>query len=198
MPNHPNMIHLPNGIWVPRNLQQREFPPTVFNACLDVERRQWEQINRIGGITAICPGRKWTEPPWIRMPVQGKRFTKPGSIAMPAANGTDNLVVSWVVPLGYDGVITSLVFQTTSGVTNYVEGSGDLIWRLRINQRWVRDYGNVKTTLGSMQTPYGAANLGGILIQSGQLIQNFVVNATGSSVTGGRIIMANFGWFWPR
>ena len=192
------MIPTPQGIWWPRNINQREFPRTPFNACLDAEMRRAEELQRRGGLLALCPGRKWTAPPWIRMPVEGKRFSKIGSIALPPANGIDTLVNSWIVPYGHDGCIVSIVF-TSDGVTGFQQGSGDLTWRLKINQRWAKDYGNVTTYIGSQITPYNV-NSGQILLQSGQLIQAFVNRSTASlgNLSGGRIITSQWGWTWPR
>jgi hypothetical protein len=191
------MIPGPKGIWYPRSIQQRQFPPTIYNCCLDVEKQLWEDIQRVGGLQAICPGRRWTEPPWVRMPMQGKRFNKINSIALPAANGLDTLITSFQVPYGYDGCIVSPIFNV-DGVTGFVQGSGDLTWRLRLNQRWVRDFGAVTTFLGSTTTPY-AVNVGQIIIQSGQVVSIFVNRSTTSGgLAGGRVIGAAFGWFWPR
>jgi hypothetical protein len=192
------MIPTPQGIWYPRNINQREFPETQFNMCLDAEKALWEAIQRMGGLLAICPGRKWTEPPWVRMPTQGKRFSKISSIPLPPANGTDTLVTSFRVPLGYDGCIVTPVF-TTDGTIGFTQGSGDLTWRLQLNQRYQKDFGAVTTYLGSMTTPY-AINVGQIILQSDQLVQMFVNRsiASAGTISGGRVICAAFGWYWPR
>lgn len=197
-PSTAGMIPTPQGIWYPRNIQQREFPPTIFNSCLDAEQRMWQKINDCGGLLAICPGRKWTEPPWVRMPTQGKRFSAIKSIALPAANGVDTLVGSFRVPYGYDGCIASVIFST-DGTIGFQQGSGDLTWRLQLNQRWIRDYGNVTTYIGSLTTPY-SVNSGQIILQSGQLVQMFVNRSvtSGGTISGGRVVMACFGWNWPR
>lgn len=189
---------VPRTIWYPRNVNQREFPPTIFNSCLDAEARMWQKINDCGGLLAICPGRKWTEPPWVRMPTQGKRFNKISSIALPAANATDTLITSFRVPYGWDGCIVTPVFNI-DGVTGFNQGSGDLTWRLQLNQRWVKDFGAVTTFVGSTTTPY-AVGIGQIILQSGQLVQIFVNRSVASSgtISGGRVIGAAFGWFWPR
>jgi hypothetical protein len=160
--------------------------------------RMWQRINDCGGLLAICPGRKWTEPPWTRMPEQGKRFNRISSIALPAPDAADHLIVSFQVPYGFDGCIVTPVF-TTDGVVGFEQGSGDLTWRLRLNQRWVKDFGAVTTYIGSTVTPY-AINVGQILIQSGQVVSIFVNRslASAGTIAGGRVIGAAFGWYWPR
>ncbi len=180
----------------PRNVNQREFPPNAFNACLWQEEGIWQQINDCGGLMAICPGHKWVDPPWVKMPPQGRRFTRINSIALPAFDGLDHLVLSYLVPSGRDGTIAAVVQNYTG--QGFQEGSGDLTWRLKLNQHYVKDYGDTTTSLGSL-TQYNM-NPGQILVQSNQLVQYFVnvsVAAAGNLV-GGRIICSTLGWWWPR
>ena len=183
--------------WLPKNVNQREFPPNLWNGCLDAEAARWQHINDHGGLKAICPGHQYTDPPWVKMPMQGKRFGHPSSITLPAANATDTVVQSFLVPLGYDGVIAAPVNLYTG--MGFQEGSGDLTWRIKINQRWAKDYGAITTQLGSLTTPYYNAN-SQILLQSGQLVQYLVNRSVASlgNLNGGRIICGLFGWFWPR
>jgi hypothetical protein len=191
------LIPGPGGMWYPRNVQQRIYPPNEFNACLEDEARVWGHISNCGGLTALCPGAKYAEPPWVKMPPQGKRFSKINSIPLPAADGAEHLVTSFYVPTGYDGCIVSVVNSYTG--TGFAEGSGDLTWRIRLNQRYVKDYGAITTSIGSLTTPYNV-NSGQIIIQSRQLVQYFVNRSVGSAgnLNGGRVICALFGWFWPR
>lgn len=192
------MIPVPGRGRYPLNLQQREFPPNEFNLCLWDECALWSDINRLGGLQAICPGKNYQAPPWQKMPPQGKRFGHPSSIPLASAVlDTDTVVQSFVVPLGYDGVIVApLNLYTGQG---FAEGSGDLIWRIKLNMRYVKDYGNISTTLGSLTQPYYNAN-SQILVQSGMLIQYLVNRSTASlgNLDGGRIICGLWGWYWPR
>lgn len=184
----------------PINIQQREFPPNNFNSCLWQEEATWREINACGGLMAICPGKKFVDPPWVKMPPQGKRFFKPSSLAyngltMPGAG--DQLVVSYLVPNGYDGCIVSVVQNYTG--QGFQDGSGDITWRIKINQHWAKDYGNTTVSIGSLATPYNI-NSGQILLQANQLVQYFVSfsAAAAGNLLGGRIIVATAGWFWPR
>lgn len=184
----------------PRNISQREFPPNAFNRCLWQEEQRWQEINDCGGLAAICPGRKWEDPPWVKMPPQGKRFFKPGSLAynavtMPGAG--DQLVVSYLVPKGYDGCIVSVVQNYTG--QGFQEGSGDITWRIKVNQHYAKDYGNTQVSIGSLETPYNI-NSGQVLMQALQLIQYFVSfsAAAAGNLIGGRVVVATAGWWWPR
>lgn len=185
-----------HGNLYPLNVTQREFPPNAFNYCLDQEVALWQRIQRCGGIQAICPGHKYPDPPWVKMPGQGKRFGHPSSISLPAADGVDHLVQSFLVPYGYDGVIVAPLNNYTG--QGFEEGSGVLTWRIKLNMRWVKDYGNIQTSLGSTIQPYYNAN-SQILLLSGQLVQYFVNRQLGDlTLNGGRIICGLWGWFWPR
>ena len=180
---------------LPRNVQQRLFPPNAFNQCLQEESAIWSRINECGGLMSICPGKKYDAPPWVRMPPQGKRYSKINSIPLPANDGADHLVTQFLVPLGYDGCIVSVVQNYTGQGFN--EGDGTLTWRLRLNERYVKDLGNTKVSIGSMVTPYNI-NSGQIILQSNQLVQYFVNYAVAGGLNGGRVICALFGWTWPR
>jgi hypothetical protein len=185
-----------HGSLYPLNLQQREFPANAFNSCLDREQALWQHIQRCGGLHTICPGHKYPDPPWVKMPGQGKRFGHPSSIPLPPADGLDRVVQSFFVPYGYDGVIVAPVNVYTG--QGFDEGSGVLTWRIKLNMRYVKDYGAIQTTMGSLSQPFYNAN-SQILLQSGMLVQ-YLVNRLPGDVTlnGGRIIVGLYGWFWPR
>lgn len=183
------------GLLVSRNVNQRRYPPNEFNACLQDDAAIWQNIQQRGGLMSICPGKKYTDPPWVKMPQQGKRYSYINSIALPTDDGADHLVTSFRVPLGYDGCIVSVV-QSYTG-QGFSEGDGSLTWRLQLNQRWVKNYGNTTVQIGSLITPYNV-NSGQIILLSNQLVQYFVSVAPGASLMGGRVICALFGWFWPR
>lgn len=188
------------GNLYPLNVTQREFPPNAFNSCLDREVALWQRIQRCGGIQAICPGHKYPDPPWVKMPGQGKRFGHNSSLSLGLgqvpADGLDHLVQSFLVPYGYDGVIAAPLNSYTG--QGFEEGSGVLTWRIKLNQRYVKDYGNIITSLGDPKFPWYNAN-SQILLLSGQLVQYFVNRQLGDvSLNGGRIICGLWGWFWPR
>jgi hypothetical protein len=187
-----------NRSFFPRNIQQRQAPPTFFNGCLDQELATWNHINKCGGLMAICQATKYLDPPWIKMPAQGKRYSPISSIPLPVSGyGTDVLVTQIRVPLGYDGVINYIVQNYTG--QGFQEGSGDLTWRIQLNQRWVKNYGNTTNQIGTLsQGPQSPNSL--IIVQSNQLV-SYYVNVAASAAAdlmGGRIVCALFGYWWPR
>lgn len=183
----------------PKNVTQRQYPPTFFNSCLDREYHIWQDVQRCGGLMAICPGKKYDAPPWVRMPPGAKRFSPISSIPLPVANyGVDQLVLSFLVPYGFDGVINYIVQNYTG--QGFQEGAGDLTWRWQLNERYVKNYGNTEVQIGSLTQGGVYVPNSQIIVQSGQLVQGFV-NVAGSAavdLNGGRIIMSAFGYYWPR
>jgi hypothetical protein len=187
-----------NRSLIPRNVTQRQFPPTFFNQCIDRNNVVWDRINREGGLMAICGGRKYDSPPWVKMPVQGKRFSYINSIPLPVSGyGTDQLVLSFLVPLGWDGVINYVVQNYTG--QGFQEGSGDLTWRLQLNERYVKNLGSTTMQIGTLTSGPISPNTS-IVVLSNQLVQYFVNVAASAAadLNGGRIIASCWGWFWPR
>lgn len=137
---------------------------------------------------------RYEQPPWLVMPSNAQPFQKFDSIALPTNNGLDYTVTKFTVPQGYDGVITNIVQHYTG--TGFVDGSGDLKWRIRIGDRWAEDMGNMITQLGSLQSPYQIYR-SGIRLKSGDNVRHIVNHSTASTLSGGRIICGLFGWFYP-
>lgn len=187
------------------------IPPNYYSSMLEQEAATWSDIQTRGGLARVCPGKRYIDPPWVKMPPQGRRFAALGSLVwnIGLADGNDHLIPftlntlmggsqAFIVPNGYDGCIVSVVFNYTG--VGFNEGSGDLTWRLRINQqRYAKDYGEVKVQIGSQQTPYNI-NSGQILLQSGNFAQVYVniAVAAGGNLAGGTLIGSIFGWTWPR
>ena len=181
---------------LPLDVNQRAFPQNRFNRCLSEERKVWEWIAGHGGLKNFCAGMKYHDPPWIKMPAQGQRFQQTSSIPLPAANGIDTLVLSFLVPNGYDGVGLTLIQNYTGA--NFNEGSGYLTWRIQLNQRYPKNLGSMQTSMGSFLTPY-PINAGQLLLQSDQLVQYFVNRSTtAAGLLGGRIICSIWGYWYPR
>jgi hypothetical protein len=138
--------------------------------------------------------RVYKDPPWLKMPPEGRQYQEINSIVTPAADSTDYTVTEFKVPTGYDGVITSIAnFYTGVG---FVEGSGDIVWRVQIGNAWCRNFGNIETTLGSLTSPCPLFR-GGVRVYSNQTIRYSTSIPIGSLIAGGRIVCAVFGWYYP-
>lgn len=172
--------------------------PNVYNRMLETEKEILLRIDAAGGLQALaCPSAVvYDKPPYLVMPPQGNQFQQTGAVTLPGVAATNTLVVQWRVPVGYDGVITSLINFWSGGAGTFVEGSGDIVWRVQINRRWVRNYGNITTTLGSLTTPCQLFR-GGIRIYANELITYYVSHAANAGLTGGNAVCSFLGYIYP-
>lgn len=176
--------------------------PNVFDACLRQDTAVWYTIQCCGGITGLCrqaESIKYEEndPPWIKMPQQGRRYQEINTV--PLANfvlNTDLAVVTFQCPIGFDGVIMGNVNRFLG--VGFIEGSGDIEWRIQLSRRYAPDYGLVLTSLGDLTAPTVLSG-GGIRIYSNQVIR-YMARVTNFALLdpNGRIMAALYGWFYPR
>lgn len=180
--------------------------PNEYDLCTAEEALIWDSIIPGRGLYNLCcpRGRKpYVNKPWISMPAEGRRFKPIGILDAPDLTNPANLNVPFTVlseycPLGYNGVITDVVL-TWSG-TGFVEGSGDLVWRVSADNRYLRDYGNVQTSLGSLTYPSPVPR-GGLVIMSRNLVKvdvEFGTNSGASLSASGKVIVSITGWWWAR
>lgn len=87
----------------------------------------------------------------VYTPFTGRQVCKRGSIVRPTAAQGNVAVVEWVTPIGVLTAIWALQCQFTGA--GWVEGSGDLAFRLRVNSHWSKSYGNILTSLGDGAKP---------------------------------------------
>lgn len=181
------------------------FPIEEADLCLLQERALWKRLVEGGGLRTICcpAGRKpYAQRPWIAMPKEGRRFRPIDYLTIASISpfdGTDQLVLSVYVPTGYDGVITDVVCGVTAnGPTGFVEGSGDVVWRLAADGRYLRDMGDIRSSLGSLTSPSPVPR-GGLRVFSRNQLQFFVAIQAGAPINpNARIVCSITGWFYPR
>lgn len=173
---------------------------TNANQCLADKVLRLRAIQAAGGLETVCKVRRTDDryPPWDFMPSDGRRLNIPKSVTLPATN-VDTTILTYVVPVGYDGIIAQAVFQFTG--QGFQQGSGDLIFRVAINDYYAYTYGNMSVSFGSLQNPNPAVEGGGIRIISGQVIQLIVrrPNAGLDPLTPStaQVIGAVTGWIYP-
>lgn len=177
--------------------QSYQLRPNTATKALQREADLFRAIEQGGGLQQICcPMRTpYEDPPYLVQPPQGRQFSEINSIALPAADGLDYLVASFRVPTGYEGVITSVVNLYTGA--GFVEGSGDLTWRVRLGRRWARNFGQVLTTMGSLTSPCPLFR-GGWRTSTNQVVEYYVNHSVLSGLAGGRIVCGFFGWHYPQ
>jgi hypothetical protein len=135
-------------------------------------------------------------PPWQVQPANGRRIQQTAAITLPA-EGTETTVLTYRVPVGWDGVVFSVVNLFTGAGFN--EASGDITWRVRVNQWWLKGLNEITTTMGSLEFPYQLEG-GGYRLLSGQDVTytaTLGAGASGRLAPTGRILCALSGWIYP-
>ena len=133
-----------------------------------------------------------TVPPWVEPPPNYQPVDEVGIATVPVAPSADTEVVFVVIPVGSDGTINTYSCNYLGG--GFVDGSGDLIWRITIDGQPVRNFSNIKTERGSSAQPRVIP--GGLRVYSGQrvaLVVNHPSNAALTEQTSGNL----GGWTYP-
>ena len=171
-----------------------------YDQCLAQDKAEYDDAFDCGDL----PRLGGCELPWVTMPSNGRRFRELGSLAIatvPADNYdgvTLNTVLSWLVPVGYDGVIDTVIANISGANNGFVEGSGQISWRLAANFRYLRDVGNLQFSIGSLLTPIPDTN-SGLRVYSGNIITMGVTfSAAALGAISGTIVVATYGWIYPR
>ena len=138
----------------------------------------------------------WDED-YTPIPAGAVPFHITGTITTPDPSAGDVLVCSGRVPLGYDGLLTE-IFQQYQG-SGFQQGSGDIVWRLRRNQQWIKTLGNLAYALGNPQNPVQLTE-GQILFSGTQFFFYVnVPNLSSSIQVGASLITCGMnGFYWPR
>lgn len=192
MPLVERCISLQNRIWT---------SPNEFNKCLDEEAILWENIIRRGGLEMVCKNmrqKRYLKAPWVEMPPEGERLQKSGSIALPVAELVDTTILDFTMPVGWDGVATNIMMTVTGA--GFIEGSGDVIWRLQVGSRWIPDFSNVIFQLNDLRNPHSLVG-GYIRLLSLQRVRIFAMlgaGALGRLDPADRLNAAVVGWQYPK
>lgn len=128
-------------------------------------------------------------PPWEVMPSDGEPID-PADVVALGAVATPVVVLSFRVPTGRDGVIYS--FGNQDFGAGWTQGTGDLIWRILRDGFPVRNYENIRVSLGNIANPVKI----GIRIYEGESIE---VTAENTAIPGNPNVGARIhGWFYPK
>lgn len=124
-----------------------------------------------------------------------REFFERGNIITPGP-GPDVVVVDWVIPVGYVARIYAYYCIYTG--TGFVQGSGDIVWGLRVGLPWARNMGGLLFAMGSLANPFPVGDY--IRAVAGERVQ-FVVNVPNLSgliqVGLSRILCGLQGWLFP-
>ena len=197
----PNNNSLPNLVSTPPGYAQLNSPGMeLANLAL------WH-LQRIGnsGILAALPEGACMQPlgsipnpaatqrrVWLDEPPGSIPFDQQGTLPLPLATpGVDVVVTSITVPQGFDGVIKWISNNIASSNMPFV--SGDLIWKIQINGRSVRNFAEIIQEKGTI---YQGRQISPIRIFSGNIVTYTVRQAVGSTLAGETVCSLS-GYFYP-
>lgn len=184
------------------------FFPNQWDRRLAQHANVWSYIALHGGLKKCCRLPElgapiYDSPPWMVMPSQAEPFQEmffqPVTAFQTggAFNGLDVVLGQFVVQNGYDGAINRVVFNFNG--TGFQDGSGSIIWRIKVGNRYVRNLGNVQNTFGDFQTAFMVPGQDSIRLISQQTVTLIANVPVGSPIAGpGYISGGCFGWFYPR
>ena len=126
-----------------------------------------------------------------------KSFDPTGIISTPVIN-TETTVLILPIPIGWDGIILRIANVFIG--PGFVDGSGDLTWRILVdNLNPVDNYGAILTTIGTYSLGgYGITprEISGIIVRSGQNIYYTVTNTNAALIPGTQVACIFGGYFW--
>jgi hypothetical protein len=172
---------------------------THYDYCLEAEALLLRQVT----FPPSCsiPPEYMSSLPWDEdrgaIPPQATPFRKAKGIVTPTTASGDNVVVSFRVPYGFDGLLSGFYFAYSGA--GFAQGSGDIIWRIQRNQYYLKDLSNLPYLLGDPVNPVPMTQ--GQILTSGQLVQAIVniPNLSGMIQIGNSTVYAGLlGFWWPR
>lgn len=129
--------------------------------------------------------------PWIDEPSGAVPFDAQAGINLPAVGAGDVVVLTMMVPQGYDGVIKWISNNVNFG--GFVQFSGDIVWRIEADQKPIRNFENILAEKGTIDIPRPVSP---IRIYSGQTI-TYVVNHEANVALNGQVVCSLSGYFYP-
>ncbi len=141
----------------------------------------------------------------VTPPYGAVTFNEFKAIPLPAPAAGEVELFTFKVPIGYDGIITGQANgYIFGGAGAFVEGSGDIVWRIAVNEnsavRYLKDCGEILFSLGQVNNWLQAP--GGLRIYSGNTVALIVTcpNITGSLPPPGtgQVFAGLHGWMYPR
>ncbi len=178
-------------------------PRNVWDWCMFVEAVRVRRITFPPICSIPAEYRNRHALPWNddfgsnAIPDQAVPMRQTGGIVTPATAAGDTVVIEERAPKGYDGLIMGAWwFYTGSG---FEQGSGDIVWRVQLGQRYLEDLGAVPYAMGSPQSPMPMTE--GQIVLSGQTAR-VIVNVPNLSgmiqIGASRIAAGLIGFYWPR
>lgn len=168
--------------------------PNFWDYCLREERRLVQRGTICGPQVPWFVGHLHDRNAEHAFPAEAREFYRIGVV--PVDYTADNaLLFEYTLPQGYEGLLYSC-FQRFDG-TGLVPGSGTLLWRIQVGQRYPKDLGNMPWELGEHSSYFPLADYIRLTPQQ-HIAYRYSAAAGSENVLGsGNVIAALQGWIWP-
>lgn len=131
--------------------------------------------------------------PWEEAPPGYQQFDQQQVLALPLVGAAEAVVLTLIVPRGMDGIIKWYSCNFAGG--GFVNGSGDIVWRIRSNLRAVLNFDNILTERGTVDRPRELKP--GIRIYNANVV-TFTVEHVANALLGAEPIICSLaGYFYP-
>lgn len=128
--------------------------------------------------------------PWLEEPSGSVPLDEQDGVDLPGV-GLSAIVLEFLVPTGFDGVINYISNNVNFG--GFVQFSDDIIWRILINQKPVRNFSNIRAEKGTI---FQGRKISPIRLFSGNLVQ-YEVEHLANGALAGQVICSTNGYFYP-
>ena len=130
---------------------------------------------------------------WLDEPPGSVPFDEQATLTLPPVPiGSDVPVLTFRVPFGFDGVIKWISNNVIN--TNVQFSPGNLIWKILVNGRAVRNFQNITNEKGTI---FQGRQISPIRIFSGDLVQYTVQDPTGTVIFSGSTVCSATGYYFP-
>lgn len=133
-------------------------------------------------------------PVWLYPPAQWENIDQLNYVDLPAVGARTN-IIAFQVPPGRNGVIQKVANNFVGA--GWVEGSGDVVWRILVDGATPPGANSYQAILGSLGSPAQPVGISGFRIFENQIVsfeaQNVAIIVAGQKV-GARLI----GYLYPR
>lgn len=205
-----NVVPMPNIPFVGQGGRPHSIPKkNVADEALAAEMVMWQDafqaqgsgvsggVSGLGNLPGYFPALSRDAGPTLMSKDGHRLFFQRGKVITPAPADGDVLVMEFMVPIGYWGRVLSYYTHYTG--TGWVDGGGDIYWRFRVGNAWVRNMGEVGYQVGSFTNPWPIQDFS--LLLSGQMVRVYanVPNVSGNIDVGSSLVLAGLhGVFYPN
>lgn len=127
--------------------------------------------------------------PWLNRPAGFSDFT-PSNIVNIGAVGIETDICIFNVPTGQDGVITAFVVNYSASDFD----TGDLVFRVYVDDRPVKNFDNILTNLGNQANPWPVR----VRVFSNNRVRLAVFHQANVTLTGKSVMGAFLGYTYSR